>query len=243
MKTLIVILCATLIMLSGCKGKEERQPVTGAPQTTGEERKDASQPGGISAPEKGEGEAESGSLNTPPKITSLKISPEMPVPGNTITVTAETFDKEGDDVTVTYHWTKNGQPLSDTAGSLKLTEEFKRGDKITLTAEPDDGKNKGNYISLTVLVANTLPEIKTSANIFKFDGDVYSYQIKAIDKDGDALTYSLKKAPAGMTIDPSTGLIHWDVPPDFKGSVPVTISVTDGHRGEGLQSFTLKIRE
>src|SRR5262249_105319 len=37
----------------------------------------------------------------------------------------------------------------------------------------------------------------------------YLYKVKAIDPDGDALTYSLTTAPAGMAIDPSTGLISW----------------------------------
>jgi hypothetical protein len=34
---------------------------------------------------------------------------------------------------------------------------------------------------------------------------VYLYQVAAKDPDGDKLTYSLLKAPQGMTINPSTG--------------------------------------
>jgi hypothetical protein len=44
-----------------------------------------------------------------------------------------------------------------------------------------------------------------------------------------------------MTINPSTGLIRWNVPADFKGRAPVTVSVTDGYGGEAMQSFTLEI--
>ena len=39
---------------------------------------------------------------------------------------------------------------------------------------------------------------------FNFDGKIYTYQVKATDPDEDKLTYSLKSAPAGMTIDPKT---------------------------------------
>ena len=46
---------------------------------------------------------------------------------------------------------------------------------------------------------------------FNFDGSVYTYQVKATDPDEDKLTYSLKSAPAGMTIDPKTGAIQWNV--------------------------------
>lgn len=65
--------------------------------------------------------------------------------------------------------------------------------------------------------------------------------LKATDPDGDPLTYSLKSAPPGVTINPTTGLIQWNVPPDFKGMAPITVSVTDGHGGEVMQSFTVEI--
>jgi len=44
-----------------------------------------------------------------------------------------------------------------------------------------------------------------------------------------------------MTISPTKGLIQWNVPPDFKGKATFTVSITDGHGGEALQSFTLEI--
>jgi hypothetical protein len=37
-------------------------------------------------------------------------------------------------------------------------------------------------------------------------------------------------------------MIKWDVPPEFTGKTPITVSVTDGHGGESLQSLTLEIR-
>jgi hypothetical protein len=45
-----------------------------------------------------------------------------------------------------------------------------------------------------------------------------------------------------MTIDPSSGLIKWNVPPSFKGKAPITVSVSDGHGRESLQSFTIEIK-
>ncbi len=76
---------------------------------------------------------------------------------------------------------------------------------------------------------------------FSFDGKIYAFQVKATDPDGDSLTYSIKTPPAGMTIDPSTGLVKWDVPPEFKGRASVSVSVTDGHGGEAIQSLTIEI--
>ena len=45
-----------------------------------------------------------------------------------------------------------------------------------------------------------------------------------------------------MTIDPSSGLIKWNVPPEFLGKVSFAVSVKDGRNGEALQSFNLEIK-
>ena len=74
-----------------------------------------------------------------------------------------------------------------------------------------------------------MPPIITEDKRFDFDGNIWSCQLKAPDPDCDSLTYSIKKYLPGMTINPSTGLIQWNMPPDFKGKAKVTVSVTDGH--------------
>jgi hypothetical protein len=77
---------------------------------------------------------------------------------------------------------------------------------------------------------------------YLFDGKRYSHQINATDPDGDSLTYSLKKAPSGMRIDSSSGLITWDVPSDFTGKALFTVAAADGHGGEVTQDLTLEIK-
>ena len=44
-------------------------------------------------------------------------------------------------------------------------------------------------------------------------GFLYTYIVKAVDPDGDRLTYELLQAPGDMTIDPKVGQIVWIVPP------------------------------
>ena len=56
----------------------------------------------------------------------------------------------------------------------------------------------------------------------------YSYDVDAIDPDGDPLTYSLALSPVGMTINPDTGLIAWNHDPNYGTDSPVTVEVTDG---------------
>lgn len=241
-KFAVVLVIFVAFIVSGCKGKEEKQAVV-APLSQEQQEKAVAPPapGGAIAPASPRISPEV-LADTPPRITSLKFSPETPVAGDKVKALVETFDKEGDSVTVEYHWAKNGSPLFETSDTLTLSEDFKRGDKITVTAAPDDGKRKGNPVSANLFVANSLPVMKPSQETFRYEGREYSYQMKAVDPDGDTLTYSLKAAPQGMTIDSAAGLIKWSIPPGFKGKSQVIVSVADGHGGEVLQSFSLEIR-
>ncbi len=239
-KSVSIVMLLVFFLVSGCKGKEEKQIVSGIPSPEQQEKVVPSPSQQVLATEPSSSSPDVMS-DTPPKVTSLKVSPEAPLAGDKIKAEAATFDKEGDNVFLTYYWTKNGVPISETSDTLTLSGDFKRGDKIGLTVVPDDGKRKGNPASLTIFVANALPVIKPSTEPFRFNGKEYTLQIKASDPEGDTLAYSLKSAPPGMTIDPKTGLIKWNVPPEFKGNASFTVAINDGHGGEVLQSFTLEI--
>jgi hypothetical protein len=176
--------------------------------------------------------------NSPPGISKVKILPEVFKPGDTMSVEVSGSDIDEDEVTISYEWTKNGEPAGN---SKQIVGLLKRGDRVSVKITPFDGEAYGRSGVLHREILN-LPPMISEDKKFNFDGRVYTYQIKATDSDGDPLTYSLKTAPAGMTIDPSAGLIKWNVPPEFKGKTPITVSVTDGHGGESLHSLTLEIK-
>jgi len=175
--------------------------------------------------------------NSLPEISKITFLPEVFKLGDTLSVEASGSDIDGDKVTVSYEWNKNGEPAGN---SNRLEVPLKRGDKISVKITPFDGEVYGRSVVLPKEILNLPPMINEDKK-FYFDGKVYSYQVKATDPDGDLLAYSLKSAPQGMTINPSTGLIQWHVPPDFKGKSPITVSVTDGHGGEAVQNLTLEI--
>ncbi len=67
----------------------------------------------------------------------------------------------------------------------------------------------------------------------------YFYPVKAIDPDGDPLTYSLVTAPTGAIIDPQTGRLDWfSLTP---GTYDFTVSVDDGRGGFDQQSFSVHV--
>ena len=69
----------------------------------------------------------------------------------------------------------------------------------------------------------------------------YTYDVEAVDPDGDAITYSLTTAPLGMTINPTTGLISWPVTSRDVGDHTVEIRAQDPHGGFDTQTYTLTI--
>ncbi len=176
--------------------------------------------------------------NTPPELTKVKIMPEIFKPGDTLHVEAAAADDDGDDVAILYEWTKNGEPAGD---GKTIASPLKRGDKITVKVTPFDGQSYGNPIVRKTEVQN-IPPMITEHYDANLDGRKWSFQVKASDPDGDTLEYSLKASPPGMSIDPATGLVTWEIPRDFQGKTSVTVSVKDGHGGEATHAFNVTIK-
>lgn len=177
--------------------------------------------------------------NAQPEIKSAIIIPETGAVGSTLRVEATGSDADGDDVSFTYEWMKNNERVSDTA---RLDVLVNRGDKIIVKITPSDGEAYGRPVVVEREMMNAPPRIIEDRNFkYTFDGNVYSYQVKAMDPDGDQLVYSLKSGPPGMTINPATGLVQWNVPADFKGKAPFTVAVSDGH-DETTQDLSVEIK-
>jgi hypothetical protein len=167
----------------------------------------------------------------------VKLEPEVFKPGDNIRLEAAAEDPDGDEVAILYEWTINGYP----AGSGKgLDAPLKKGDSISVRATPFDGEEYGRAVVLERKVGNQPPMI-TEHYDYSLEGEVYSYQVKAEDPDGDALSYSLKSAPEGMSIGAETGLVSWVLPDEFNGKAHFTVSVSDGQGAEAEQALTLMI--
>ena len=177
-------------------------------------------------------------INAAPELSKVKIMPEVFKPGDTLSVDAAGTDADGDDVSISYEWTKNGEP----AGNEKnISETLKRGDKVSVRVTPFDGEIYGSPIIINREIRN-LPPMITENKKYILKGDIYSYQVKANDSDRDTLVYALKSAPPGMNIDQARGLIRWNIPADFQGKASYTVSVSDGYGGEAKQDFVFETR-
>jgi hypothetical protein len=177
--------------------------------------------------------------NAPPEVAKIRLEPEVSRLGATLSLEVEASDADGDEVTISYEWTKNGEPAGD---GPRIGAPVQRGDKISVRITPFDRTDYGRPALLEREIKNLPPMIVDEKQI-GFEGDVCTYKVGGTDPDGDQLKFSLKEAPEGMSIDPETGLISWIVPPEFKGKAAFTACVNDGQGGEAVQQFTIDIRE
>ncbi len=177
-------------------------------------------------------------INSPPEISRIKIMPEVFKPGDTLSVDVQGEDIDGDAISFLYEWTKNGETVG--TGS-SIGTPVKRGDNISVRITPYDGTDYGNPVVLNREIRN-LPPMIIDHRDFSFDGMTYTYQVKATDPDGDTLAYSLESPQDGVTIDPSTGLLKWAVPKEFKGKKEVSIAVSDGNGGAAKYRVSIAIR-
>jgi RHS repeat-associated protein len=72
-------------------------------------------------------------------------------------------------------------------------------------------------------------------------GQLFSYQATANDPDGDPITFDLVTKPAGMVVEPSSGLVVWVPTADESGPQQVVLRVTDARGASALQPFTLNV--
>lgn len=177
--------------------------------------------------------------NSSPEIRGVRFVGGDGRPGNTLGVETEGHDADGDAVQFEIAWQKNGQPAGT---GNRLTAPVKRGDKVTVTVTPFDGKERGKSAMLSREILNTPPAIEGQEQ-FQVSDNAVTFQVRASDADGDPLTYSLKDAPAGMSVDRKTGWVRWVTSPGTTGKVPFTVTVSDGSGGESTARFTVTIAE
>ena len=176
--------------------------------------------------------------NTPPEVVKVSIE-SAGSDRSTMHALAEGVDVDQDAIHYAYRWWRNGTLVAGGDTATLNTGAFSRDDSITVEVIPRDAGGAGkSKLSEPVALGNNAPKI-TSHPPSKFDKGVFVYNVQAIDDDKDSLKYLLEAAPSGMTINPVTGMIFWQVASDVKGTHRVRILVQDGQGGSAFQDFDL----
>ena len=85
------------------------------------------------------------------------------------------------------------------------------------------------------------PPVIESQPPLEFKSAIYRYDVRAVDPDGDPLTYSLDAPPQGMTIDAATGRLVWALQGVPAGEYTVNIVVEDAGGAKAFQDYRLTL--
>jgi large repetitive protein len=186
-------------------------------------------------------------VSNPPPIANndtATTNEDTPV---TISPLANDTDPDGDPLTITAAQAQNGTVTINPNGTITYTPNPGFNGTDTITYEISDGNGGVATATITVSVAdvNDVPTRNgTIANQTNLDSQVISLPVAGAfaDPDGDALNYSATGLPAGLTINPTTGIISGTI--DRAASQPnggvysITVTASDGRGGSVSQTFS-----
>jgi hypothetical protein len=180
-------------------------------------------------------------VNTPPIISSLSVSPEPGIPGDKLEARAEATDPDADPIDLSFRWWRNGAVVKEGDDPTLDTSGFLVKDMVLVEVTPRDRKAAGKAVKSGPLFASNGPPAITSTPSVPTAGTQFEYMVKAVDPEGDPVSYRLETAPPGMVIDEETGHIHWPLPAGQQGTFHVKVVALDGQGGTAHQEFDLTL--
>lgn len=146
----------------------------------------------------------------------------------------------------------SGASIDPTTGLFTWTPAAGQSGPATITVQVADNQSPPQTAtqSFTVNVASTtkvvVPPVLTAVTqAASVDvGQTFTLNVSQLASDPNTpplpLSYSLSDAPAGMTIDPSSGVLTWNVPADQRiGNDSATVTVSDNSSPPNTTSETL----
>ena len=131
-------------------------------------------------------------------------------------------------VTESAHWLIGGLNSFRT-NAFVGGESADETDSFTYVASDGVLESAPATVRIAIRTPNSGPHIISTPVTAAADGVSYAYAAQASDPDaGDILTFSLPAAPAGVSIDPASGLIAWVPTAGQQGSHSVVLKVSDG---------------
>jgi len=130
--------------------------------------------------------------------------------------------------------TYNGSTNDDWHGSITVNVSCTNTRGLTTLS---------NHFIIHVESVNDRPVFVSQPVLTATEEENYTYTAKAIDPDGDELTYELAFAPKGMFMDPYTGVITYVPTNSQVGEQAVEVRALDGDllTGKGRQLFNITV--
>lgn len=183
--------------------------------------------------------------NRPPQITSTP--PFTAAVNQPYAYAVEATDPDGDALVFSLTTAPAGAAIDPTTGVLSWTPTGTQIGSHPFVVRVEDGRLGRATQTFSVTVSlygnNQSPVITSAPPTTAAIAVPYVYGVAATDPDGDAITFALAKAPAGMTINAATGLVQWTPTAGQTGGHAVTIHAIDARGGRGEQTFTVTVSQ
>jgi RHS repeat-associated protein len=183
------------------------------------------------------------SVDVPPAITSEP--PTRAGAGVAYSYAVAAASPEGAALTYSLAAAPAGMTIDPASGSISWTPTAGELGTQDVTIRVDDGQGGSVEQSYQVVVSSTAPPrppvITSSPIVAATIGQAYAYQVTADVPDGGPAAFSLLEAPAGMTIDPSTGTISWTPTAAEQGLDFVTVAAIDSSGLGGTQRYAVTV--
>lgn len=169
-------------------------------------------------------------INHPPVIVSTAVT--VGVAGQDYRYDVDANDSDGDALTYMLADGPAGMSIDGVSGLLSWLPTTVQAGSRTVTVRAVDPAGLADMQSFTLVISsppqpNRAPVITSTAVTAAMATQPYAYGVVANDPDGDTLAYSLVAAPAGMAIDPVSGLINWAPTAQQTGTHAVTVRAAD----------------
>lgn len=155
-------------------------------------------------------------------------------------------DPDGDPLVYSLPQSPTGMTIDPKTGLVTWTPSGNQMGAHDVQVKVDDGRGASVTQSFTVTVVNQSnnrpPNITSTPPAVAVVGRAFTYDVVAIDPDGDPLAYSLDESPNGMSVSAIAGTIRWTPTADQLGARSVVVRVIDGQGGFATQSFTINVR-
>jgi large repetitive protein len=168
----------------------------------------------------------------------------------TIPVLANDNDPDGDPLTITSATSPNGAVVINPDGTITFTPapNFNGATTITYAISDSNGGTSTATVIVTVGLVNDAPVVGTPiANQSGVDNALVSIPVagNVSDLDGDTLSFAASGLPAGLTINPTTGVISGTIDRSASqingGVYTVTIIASDGNGGTVTSIFAYTV--
>lgn len=185
-----------------------------------------------------------GRLNQAPLFTSH--ANKEAIPGLDYVYQAKASDADGDALTFRLLTGPEGMTVDSNSGDVRWRPQPSDVGNQAVLLQVDDGHGDVARQSFTIATTapppNRPPVFTSKPTVGGSVNTAHTYQATALDRDGDALTFSVVSGPPGLSIDSQTGLVSWTPGVNQSGESPVSLGVNDGHGGLATQTYTVVVQ-